>query len=58
MLAYMACYNFSVNRGMLARNGVIQGLPAYAAAAREWEVVKVSWYYMELSGMTPRMLNC
>ena len=28
MLAYMACRDFSVNGGMLARNGVVQGLPA------------------------------
>lgn len=28
MRAFMVCRNFSVNGGMLARNGVIQGLPA------------------------------
>ncbi len=28
MRAYMVCRNFSVNGGMLAKNGVIQGLPA------------------------------
>ncbi|RYP91173.1 hypothetical protein DL770_002702 [Monosporascus sp. CRB-9-2] len=27
--AFMVCRNFSVNGGMLARNGVIQGLPIY-----------------------------
>lgn len=27
MRAFMVCRNFSVNGGMLARNGVIQGLP-------------------------------
>jgi hypothetical protein len=26
--AYMVCTNFSANNGMLARNGVVQGLPA------------------------------
>ncbi|KKA28678.1 hypothetical protein TD95_003072 [Thielaviopsis punctulata] len=28
MRAFMVCQNFSVNGGMLARNGVVQGLPA------------------------------
>ncbi|KAK3692675.1 hypothetical protein B0T22DRAFT_22120 [Podospora appendiculata] len=28
MRAFMVCRNFSVNGGMLARNGIIQGLPA------------------------------
>ncbi|KAI9744769.1 MAG: hypothetical protein M1818_001694 [Claussenomyces sp. TS43310] len=28
MRAYMVCTNFSINGGMLARNGVVQGLPA------------------------------
>ncbi|RYO75531.1 hypothetical protein DL764_010414 [Monosporascus ibericus] len=28
MRAFMVCRNFSVNGGMLARNGVVQGLPA------------------------------
>lgn len=28
MRAFMICRNFSVNSGMLARNGIVQGLPA------------------------------
>lgn len=28
MRAFMVCQNFSVNGGMLARNGIVQGLPA------------------------------
>lgn len=28
MRAFMVCRQFSVNGGMLARNGVVQGLPA------------------------------
>lgn len=28
MRAFMVCRNFSVNGGMLARNGIVQGLPA------------------------------
>ncbi len=28
MRAFMVCRNFSINDGMLARNGVVQGLPA------------------------------
>lgn len=28
MRAWMVCQHFSVNGGMLARNGVVQGLPA------------------------------
>jgi hypothetical protein len=27
MRAFMVCRNFSVNGGMLARNGIVQGLP-------------------------------
>ena len=27
MRAFMVCRNFSLNGGMLARNGVVQGLP-------------------------------
>lgn len=34
MRAFMVCRNFSVNGGMLARNGVVQGLPANESAAR------------------------
>ena len=30
MRAFMVCRNFSVNGGMLARNGIVQGLPATA----------------------------
>ncbi|KAK2073488.1 hypothetical protein P8C59_007773 [Phyllachora maydis] len=32
MRAFMVCRNFSVNGGMLARNGIVQGLPADQAA--------------------------
>jgi hypothetical protein len=28
MRAFMVCRSFSVNGGMLARNGVVQGVPA------------------------------
>ncbi|KAH7040795.1 uncharacterized protein B0I36DRAFT_15414 [Microdochium trichocladiopsis] len=28
MRAFMVCRNFSVNGGMLARNGIVQGMPA------------------------------
>jgi len=28
MRAFMVCRNFSVNGGMLARNGMVQGLPS------------------------------
>jgi len=28
MRAFMVCQNFSANGGMLARNGIVQGLPA------------------------------
>jgi len=34
MRAFMVCRNFSVNGGMLARNGVIQGLPADESSSR------------------------
>ncbi|KAJ0158391.1 hypothetical protein CTA2_11677 [Colletotrichum tanaceti] len=32
MRAFMVCRNFSVNGGMLARNGIVQGLPATETA--------------------------
>jgi hypothetical protein len=34
MRAFMVCRNFSVNGGMLACNGVIQGLPANGGSSR------------------------
>ncbi|PHH72436.1 hypothetical protein CDD82_5982 [Ophiocordyceps australis] len=34
MRAFMVCRNFSVNGGMLARNGIVQGLPANADTSR------------------------
>ncbi|RDA93860.1 hypothetical protein CP533_4488 [Ophiocordyceps camponoti-saundersi (nom. inval.)] len=34
MRAFMVCRNFSVNGGMLARNGIVQGLPATADMGR------------------------
>lgn len=34
MRAFMVCRNFSVNGGMLARNGIVQGLPATEAPRR------------------------
>jgi hypothetical protein len=34
MRAFMVCRNFSVNGGMLARNGVVQGLPANEHSSR------------------------
>jgi len=34
MRAFMVCRNFSVNGGMLARNGIVQGLPADETASR------------------------
>lgn len=34
MRAFMVCRNFSVNGGMLARNGIVQGLPAAEPAGR------------------------
>ncbi|KAF4595926.1 double strand RNA binding from dead end protein 1 domain-containing protein [Ophiocordyceps camponoti-floridani] len=34
MRAFMVCRNFSVNGGMLARNGIVQGLPATADTGR------------------------
>jgi hypothetical protein len=34
MRAFMICRNFSVNGGMLARNGVVQGLPASESRSR------------------------
>ncbi|KIM96307.1 hypothetical protein OIDMADRAFT_44509 [Oidiodendron maius Zn] len=34
MRAFMVCRNFSVNGGMLARNGVVQGLPASESSHR------------------------
>lgn len=34
MRAFMVCRNFSVNGGMLARNGVVQGLPVNEKDAR------------------------
>ncbi|KAI1768535.1 hypothetical protein GGR53DRAFT_462209 [Hypoxylon sp. FL1150] len=35
MRAFMVCRNFSVNGGMLARNGIVQGLPANDAGRRK-----------------------
>jgi len=35
MRAFMVCRNFSVNGGMLARNGVVQGLPASEGSGRQ-----------------------
>jgi len=35
MRAFMVCRNFSVNGGMLARNGVVQGLPVDVEERRE-----------------------
>ncbi|KAI0022897.1 hypothetical protein F4780DRAFT_777351 [Xylariomycetidae sp. FL0641] len=35
MRAFMVCRNFSVNGGMLARNGIVQGLPANDATRRK-----------------------
>ena len=34
MRAFMVCRNFSVNGGMLARNGIVQGLPASETSTR------------------------
>jgi hypothetical protein len=34
MRAFMVCRSFSVNGGMLARNGVVQGLPANEGSGR------------------------
>ncbi|GAO17579.1 hypothetical protein UVI_02047320 [Ustilaginoidea virens] len=34
MRAFMVCRNFSVNGGMLARNGIVQGLPASSDSGR------------------------
>jgi hypothetical protein len=34
MRAFMVCRNFSVNGGMLARNGIVQGLPASSTSSR------------------------
>lgn len=34
MRAFMVCRNFSVNGGMLARNGIVQGLPAHESSGR------------------------
>lgn len=34
MRAFMVCRNFSVNGGMLARNGIVQGLPAAETGRR------------------------
>lgn len=34
MRAFMVCRNFSVNGGMLARNGIVQGLPADQGARK------------------------
>jgi hypothetical protein len=34
MRAFMVCRNFSMNGGMLARNGVVQGLPASESRSR------------------------
>ncbi|OAA78969.1 hypothetical protein LEL_02455 [Akanthomyces lecanii RCEF 1005] len=34
MRAFMVCRNFSVNGGMLARNGIVQGLPAAPESSR------------------------
>ncbi|KAL0941899.1 double-stranded RNA binding motif protein [Colletotrichum truncatum] len=34
MRAFMVCRNFSVNGGMLARNGIVQGLPATETGRR------------------------
>jgi uncharacterized membrane protein YgcG len=35
MRAFMVCRNFSVNGGMLARNGIVQGLPAEECSRRK-----------------------
>ncbi|KAJ2975848.1 hypothetical protein NUW58_g8244 [Xylaria curta] len=35
MRAFMVCRNFSVNGGMLARNGIVQGLPANGSGGRK-----------------------
>ncbi|KAI1304049.1 hypothetical protein F5Y03DRAFT_182111 [Xylaria venustula] len=35
MRAFMVCRNFSVNGGMLARNGIVQGLPANDSGRRK-----------------------
>ncbi|KAL7622276.1 hypothetical protein AAE478_007780 [Parahypoxylon ruwenzoriense] len=35
MRAFMVCRNFSVNGGMLARNGIVQGLPANESTRRK-----------------------
>ncbi|KAK0672059.1 hypothetical protein QBC41DRAFT_39122 [Cercophora samala] len=35
MRAFMVCRNFSVNGGMLARNGIVQGLPADDSTVRK-----------------------
>lgn len=35
MRAFMVCRNFSVNGGMLARNGIVQGLPANDSSRRK-----------------------
>jgi len=35
MRAFMVCRNFSVNGGMLARNGIVQGLPVNESSKRK-----------------------
>lgn len=37
MRAFMVCRNFSINGGMLARNGVVQGLPVAESGHRRKE---------------------
>jgi hypothetical protein len=40
MRAFMVCRNFSVNGGMLARNGIVQGLPADEAGRKVRKVAR------------------
>ncbi len=35
MRAFMVCRNFSVNGGMLARNGIVQGLPVDESSRKQ-----------------------
>jgi len=54
MRAFMVCRNFSVNDGMFAQHGIVQGLPPNQATARKRSVVYGSSNYSGSGGRSSR----
>ncbi|OAA64192.1 hypothetical protein SPI_02839 [Niveomyces insectorum RCEF 264] len=54
MRAFMVCRNFSVNGGMLARNGIVQGLPVDESSRKQRRGRKTSTSHSKSSHSSRR----